>query len=287
MTWNPPGPALLFCPGNRPDRFTKALDRADAAILDLEDGVVPSDRGAARTAIARSELDPAHVIVRVNRVGSTAHDEDVATVRATAYSCVMLAKAESGRQIEQVAESTGAVVLALVETPLGMLRAAEIAATPGCAGLMWGAEDLIAAMGGTGSRFPALCAGPGQVPGAYRDVARHARSVVALSAAAFGRWAVDAVHLDYRDEDGLLAEARDAAALGFAATACVHPDQAPVVRRAYAPSREQIDWATRVLAAAEHEPGVFAFEGRMIDNPLLAHARAIQRQAAEGNGHPG
>lgn len=287
MTWKPPGPALLFCPGDRPDRFAKALERADAAILDLEDGVTAPHRGAARSAVARSGLDPTRVIVRINRFGSTDHDEDVATVRATDYSCVMLAKTESSQQVEQVAEVTGAVVLALVETPLGMLRAAEIAATPACAGLMWGAEDLIAAMGGTGSRFPALCAGPGQVPGAYRDVARHARSVVALAAAAFGRWAVDAVHLDFRDDAGLLAEARDAAALGFAATACVHPDQVSVVRRAYAPSREQIDWATRVLAAAEHEPGVFAFEGRMIDNPLLAHARAIQRQAAEGNGHPG
>jgi citrate lyase subunit beta / citryl-CoA lyase len=279
MTWKPPGPAVLFCPGDRSDRFAKALERADAVILDLEDGVAPPGRGAARTAVARSELDPVRVIVRINRVGSTDHDDDVATVRATSYSCVMLAKTESGAQVAQVAEATGAVVLALVETPLGVLRAAEISATPGCAGLMWGAEDLIASMGGTGSRFPALCAGPGQVPGAYRDVARHARSVVALAAAAFGRWAVDAVHLDFRDYAGLLAEARDAAALGFAATACVHPDQAAVVRRAYAPSAEQVDWASRVLAEADHQPGVFAFEGRMIDGPVLAHARAIHHRA--------
>lgn len=281
MTWNPPGPALLFCPGDRPDRFGKALDRADAVILDLEDGVAPGERPAARAAVARSDLDPARTIVRVNRVGSPDHTADLATVRSTDYSCVMLAKAVSADQILQVTEATGADVLALVETPLGVLRAGDIAAAPGCVGLMWGAEDLIAAMGGTSSRFPELCVGPGQTPGAYRDVARNARTAVALAASAFGRWAIDAVHLDIHDDYGLLAEARDAVAMGFAGTACVHPDQAAVVRQAYAPSPERVAWAHRLLAAAEDEPGVFAFEGLMVDQPLLAQAQAVLRRSGE------
>jgi citrate lyase subunit beta/citryl-CoA lyase len=278
MMWIPPGPALLFCPADRPDRFGKALERADAVILDLEDGVAAPARPVARTAVARSGLDPARSIVRINRVGSADHDDDVAAVRTSGYSCVMLAKAESGPQVTRLAEATGAEILALIETPLGVLRAGEIAAADGCVGLMWGAEDLIAAMGGTDSRFADLCAGPGQVPGAYRDVARHTRSVVALSASAFGRWAVDAVHLDFRDQAGLLAEACDAAAMGFTATACIHPDQVAVVHRAYVPSAERLNWARRVLAAAEAEPGVFTFEGLMIDQPVLRQAEAILRR---------
>lgn len=278
MTWNPPGPALLFCPGDRPDRFAKALARADAVILDLEDSVASMDKSSARSAVARSGLDPERTIVRINQVSAPSHDEDVAALRATDYRCVMLSKAESGDQIRQVAEATAAVVLALVETPLGVVRATDIAEAEGCAGLMWGSEDLIAAMGGTASRFAYLHAGPGQIPGAYRDVAQHTRSVVALAAAAFGRWAVDAVHLDIRDEGGLLAEARDAAALGFAGTGCIHPSQAAVVRRAYAPSEEQVDWARRVLAVAERGERVSRVDGQMVDGPLFRQAEAILRR---------
>ena len=278
MTWYPPGPALLFCPGDRPDRFGKALDRADAAILDLEDAVASVDKERARAEVARAELDPDRTIVRSSQTSSPGHADDVAAVRAGGYRCVMLSKSESGDQIRQVAEVIDGVVLALVETPLGVVRANDIAEAEGCVGLMWGSEDLIAAMGGTASRFAYLHAGPGQVPGAYRDVARHARSVVALAAAAFGRWAVDAVRMDIRDEGGLLAEARDAAALGFAATAFIHPTQAAIVRRAYEPTEEQVDWARRVLAAAEDGERVVRVDGHMVDGPMFRQAEAILRR---------
>lgn len=91
-----------------------------------------------------------------------------------------------------------------------------------------GADDLVASLGGTSSRFP---------DGTYRDVARAARSAVLLAAGAAGVAAVDAVHLAIDDLDGLRDEALDAAAVGFAATACIHPSHVPVVRAAYAPRR--------------------------------------------------
>jgi citrate lyase subunit beta/citryl-CoA lyase len=86
---------------------------------------------------------------------------------------------------------------------------------------------------------------------------------------------VDAVHLDIGDLDGLAAEARDAAASGFAATACIHPTQVPLVRAAFRPTLDETAWAQRVLKAAQGAPGVFAFEGRMIDQPLLDQARRM------------
>ncbi len=135
---------------------------------------------------------------------------------------------------------------------------------------MWGAEDLIAALGGGSSR---------RADGRYRQVAGHVRSTVLLAASAFGRAALDAVHLDIGDLAGLEAEALDAAAVGFDATVCIHPSQIPVVRNAYRPADEQVSWARRVLAAAQTQRGVFAFEGQMVDSPVLRHAEAILRRA--------
>ena len=100
-------------------------------------------------------------------------------------------------------------------------------------------------------------------------------STVLIAAAALGRVAIDAVHLDIADPDGLLGEAMDAAACGFAATACIHPSQVDVVRAAYRPSAHELDWAQRVLAAAVDSPGVFAFEGKMVDAPVLRQAERI------------
>src|SRR5699024_409169 len=122
-------------------------------------------------------------------------------------------------------------------------------------------------------------AAPGIVPGTYRDVARHARARVQLAAAAFGRAALDSVHVDISDDDGLRSEALDAAALGYAATVCIHPGQVQTIRDAYRPSDEQIDWARRLLAAASEDGGAFSFEGQMVDAPLFRQAEAIARRA--------
>jgi citrate lyase subunit beta/citryl-CoA lyase len=102
---------------------------------------------------------------------------------------------------------------------------------------------------------------------------------VQLAAGAHGLAAIDTVHLDIADLAGQSEEARDAAAVGFAATACIHPSQVDVVRDAYRPSDERLEWARAVLAEAEGRPGVFAFRGRMVDAPLLRQAEAILRRA--------
>lgn len=278
MSWLPPGPAMLFCPADRPERYAKAAERADVVIVDLEDAVAPANRPAAREAVIASRLDPARTIVRVNPVGTDDHEPDLGAVAQTGYRIVMLAKTESAEQVRAVV-ARGLEVLALVETPLGVVRAADIAAEPGCVGLMWGAEDLIAGMGGSNSRFaPDEAAAHCRPPHSYRDVPRYARSAVALAAAAFGKWAVDSVHLDIADIAGQRAEAIDAVALGYAATACIHPSQVAIVREAYAPSAEQVAWARRVLDAAQRNPGVFELEGRMIDAPVFRQAEATLRR---------
>lgn len=261
------GPALLFCPGDRPERFGKAAERADAVILDLEDAVAPADRPAAREHIAASTLDPEHTIVRINPVGSPDYAEDVATVATTDYRLVMVAKSESAEAMDRVAtDLPGVRLIALCETAAGVLAAPAIAAHPAVIALMWGAEDLVASLGGSTSRHR---------DGSYRDVARHARATVALAAGAHGRAAIDAVHVDIADHEGLAAEAEDAVATGYRATACIHPGQVATIRAAYAPTDEEVEWARRLLAAAETTGGVFRHEGKMVDEPVLRHARSV------------
>lgn len=258
------GPALLFCPADRPERFAGALAKADAVILDLEDAVLPSAKGQARENLIAADLDPARVIVRVNDPGSVEFPLDLAALARTPFRAVMVAKAEDAATLD--AFGPDYAVIALCETARGVANAPTIAAHPRVSALMWGAEDLVASIGGTASRF---------ADGRYRDVARHARASVLLAAAAHGKAAVDAVHLDIDDLEGLAAEAADAAASGFRATACIHPKQVPTIRDAYRPDPAMLKWARSVLSAAEHERGVFRFDGRMVDEPVLRHARAI------------
>jgi citrate lyase subunit beta/citryl-CoA lyase len=261
------GPALLFCPADRPDRYEKALTRADAVILDLEDAVAPDRKAAAREALVTTPLPPDRVVVRLNAAASGERDADLAAIAATGYRTLMLAKCEGTADLVDLEEYA---VVPLCETARGVLAAAELAALPNVTALMWGAEDLVASLGGSSSR---------RADGRYRDVARHARSTVLLAAAAHGAAAIDAVHLDLGDVDGLRAEAEDAAATGFAATACVHPGQVDVVRTAYRPDGARIEWAEAVLDAARREAGVFAFRGTMVDGPVLAQAEAVVRLA--------
>lgn len=263
------GPALLFCPGDRPDRFEKAALRADAVILDLEDAVRGDAKHEARSAIASAAIDPTRTIVRVNAVDAGSVDEDLEAAHAAGVHTVMLAKAESAADVDRLGRIS---VIALIETARGVANAREIAAHDHVVALMWGAEDLVASMGGTSSRRP---------DGHYRDIARLARASVLLAAKAEGKAAIDAIRTDIADVDGALAESQDAAASGFDAKACIHPNHVAPIREAFVPSAEDFAQAQALLAAAEaHAGGVFSFDGRMIDEPILRHARRTVDRAA-------
>ncbi|ORA66995.1 CoA ester lyase [Mycolicibacterium elephantis] len=266
-----PGPGWLFCPADRPERFEKAAAAADVVILDLEDGVAAKDREAARKALIDTPLNPARTVVRVNPVTTADHALDVKALAATQYTTVMLAKTETA---EQVASLAPLDVVVLVETPLGALNVTESARVDNTFAVMWGAEDLFAVTGGTANRWP---------DGSYRDVAKHVRSQSLLAAKAYGRLALDSVYLDIKDLDGLRAEADDAVAVGFDAKVAIHPTQVAVIRAAYAPTDDQVDWARRVLDTARDQRGVFQFEGIMVDAPVLRRAERIVALAP----HPG
>lgn len=256
------GPAILFCPADRPDRYAKALERADAVIIDLEDAVAAGDKQAARQALIDNPLDPERTIVRVNPAGTEDFAADLVALSSTEYRTIMLAKTET---LDDLAAVSDFKIVALCETALGVINAPLIAAAPNVVALMWGAEDLVASLGGSSSRHDS---------GVYRDVALHARSQVLLATGAFGKVAIDSVYIDIPDHAGLLVESIDAQASGFGAKASIHPGQMPLIRQAFSPSAEQVERARRILRAAENSAGVFTFEGQMVDEPLLRHARA-------------
>lgn len=257
------GPALLFCPADRPDRYAKAAAAADTVILDLEDAVAPADKQAARESLTTTLLDPDRTIVRVNPARTPDHQLDVEAVRRSPYRTIMLAKAEHTSQLDGLEDFE---LVALCETAFGILNVREIASDPRIAAVMWGAEDLIASMEGRSSR---------KADGTYRDVARVSRAQVLLAARAYGKLALDSVYLNIPDTDGLRAEVEDAAASGFSATVCIHPSQAEVIRAGYASSDDEREWAEAVIEEARNQPGVFRFRGRMIDEPVLRQARKM------------
>lgn len=260
--------AVLFVPADRPERIAKAVDRADAVIVDLEDAVAPADRPTARLALAAlaGTLDPARTLVRVNAATTSDCAPDVAAALAAGVTICVLAKAESRADVEAAAPLQ---VVALIETPRGVLTAPEIARAPNCVGLMWGSEDLAAALGASHSR-------PGGVLTGVLEAARHA---VLLAARAHGRVAIDSPFTDIADEAGLHDEARAAHDLGFDAKACIHPAQVAVIRDAFAPADADVAWAHRVVdERARLGSAVFQLDGAMIDAPVIQRAEAILRR---------
>ena len=228
-----PGPALLFCPADRPDRYAKAAGRRrrghprpGGRRRRRRQGRGPGRAGRHAT------LDPARVIVRVNATGTAEHAADLAALRGTGYRTVMLPKTEIRAQLNALGDGwrrRRAVRDAARHRQRGRDRRA-----PNVIAVMWGAEDLVAVAG-----RPDQPVSRRALPGRRRarPVGRPARGRRARQAA------IDAVYLDIRDLDGLAAEANDAAASGFALKACIHPSQVAVVRAAYRADEAQVAWA--------------------------------------------
>lgn len=266
-----PGPALLFCPGDRPDRFQRAVDTADGVILDLEDGVAPNRREHARQAVrtAIRDMDPDTTVVRVNPAGTPDHELDLHVLQDAPNVWVMVPKVEHP---DDLRELTPHRTIALLESARGLLAASTVAAAPSCRALFWGAEDLTVDIGGRRTRDQS---------GRPLPHVTHLRTQTLLAAAGVGRPALDGVFTDIDDMAGLAQEAREASWMGYAAKAAIHPQQVPTIREAFRPEPDELERAVRLLDAADDAgSGAFAFEGRMIDRPLVEQARQIVRAAS-------
>ena len=266
--------SILFVPGNRADRFPRALAAgADAVVFDLEDGVEDGRKADARGAIAEwlaaTPASRTARFVRVNASGSAWQAEDLVWLASVSghIEGVVLPKAESSADIERVAALAPAgCVIPLLETARGIIGAAAIAsARATIPALLFGAEDFTAELG-----IPRTLDG---------EELLLARSQVVLAAAAIGADAIDAVFVDLAAPERLRQDAMRARALGFRGKMAIHPDQVATINGVFSPSADEIARARRLIDAADtarrQGEGAFRFEDRMVDAPVIARARRV------------
>lgn len=250
--------SALFVPGTKPELAAKApRSNPDVVVLDLEDAVPPAEKDGARATVAAAAAALVGVVpvwVRVNPPGTPWFDGDVAALPA-GIDAVVVPKWESPVDLG------GRPAVAGIETVRGVADAREILDAPVVA-CYFGAEDYVADLGGVRTDGNA-------------EVAT-ARALVAMAARLAGVPALDLVTLDFGDAERFTREAREARALGYGGKLCIHPAQVGLANEAFQPSAEEVDWATRLLAAFEAAGGAtIAFEGQMVDEVVAARARAI------------
>ncbi len=253
----------LFLPASNPRAIGKARELdADLVILDLEDAVRAEDKGAARiAAVAAVEqgFGPRLCAIRLNAIDSGEHLADVEAVAGSVADFAVLPKAESAADAAQVAEALGKPLLAMIETPLGVFAAAEIAAVPGVSGLIAGTNDLAASL-----RLP---------PSSGRAAMAVALQTIVLAARASEVWALDGVFNRLDDPEGLAAECREGRALGFDGKSLIHPGQVAIAAEAFGPTPEEIADAQALIEAATG--GAERFRGRMIETMHVDQAKAL------------
>lgn len=258
--------SLLFVPGDRPDRFAKAVAAgADGVVLDLEDAVAAASKGAARSHVAAWLESGKTAIVRINAADTPWFADDLSAIIAGQGVTVMLPKASMdgvAAVASQIGEQTG--IVALVETAAGILDAAAICQSPNVIRAAFGSVDLSTELG---------------VDPDDREALLHARSVLVLASAASGiAPPLDGVTTNVTDADPARADAAYAARLGFGGKLCIHPAQIAAVNTAFEPGADEISWARAVLAAGTE--GAAKVDGHMIDAPVLERARRIVARSA-------
>ena len=273
--------SLLFVPGIRPERFTKAIaSGADAVCIDLEDAVPPHEKAQARAAVLAFLADvpanrPCAVGVRINPLDTHDGLKDLLGFQAAGVTSdfLMLPKAEDVRDISIIdkilADGTGKVrampVWGVVETILGLKNSSNLAAwCGGRGGILFGGADFSANIGTNMDWEPLFYA--------------RAKLVVASKASTGGL--LDVPFLDTNDEVGLRHECERVKAMGFLGKACIHPSQVAIVNEVFSPSQSDVIWAKRVVQAGmDQKGGAILLDGKLLDAPVYLRAQRILQQA--------
>lgn len=278
-----PGPnlrlvrSLLFLPATADHLLDKATERgADALVVDLEDAI-PPDRKAPARPMARAAVEQlaargARVLLRVNSEPALWH-QDLQGMPLHRLAAVMLPKVEATAQVDAFAQALASQaaaaghqlppIAALLETPRGVLAAAQVAPHTALCALGFGAEDYAGALGVPPE--PAALTWPAQQ--------------VLTCAHAYGLacWGLAGSIAVVDDVAGFEQTVRAGRAMGFTGSVCIHPRQVPIVNRGFSPTAEERAWAARVVAADEAARaagvGAVLLDGRMIDRPIVERAR--------------
>jgi len=286
-----PRRALLFAPATDRRKLEKAAQLgADGVIIDLEDSVARSRKQEARAlaggAFHEIDFGRSERLLRLNAAGSGFEADDLADCLAWPRlpDAIVLPKVESAKDIRAVSSALltaerrlswtpGRVkILAIIETAMGVVRLAEIAAAdPRLEALIFGAEDLCGDIGAVRTR-------------AGKEV-EYARSAVVLHAAAFRLQALDTPFVHLEDEPGLVQDTRAALELGYTGKLVIHPKQIAPIVQAFTPTQDELAQAQRVVLEHDRHQrdgrGVFTLDGKMIDMPMV---RAAERVIARARG---
>ncbi len=262
--------SYLFVPGNRPERFPKACaSGADAVIVDLEDAVPPAEKPSARASLGGWLSAASPVFVRVNAADTEWFRDDLAICSRSGVAGLILPKAERIEDVQHLVEHSnlGTPILLLVESAQGFQNASALARAPQVQRLVFGSLDIQLDLGMSAEEEELL----------------YFRTQIALISRLAGiAPPVDGVTTAIDDQDRLREDTLRAKRLGFGGKLCIHPKQVALVNMCFAPSVEEIAWATRVVEAAAAAHGAaISLDGKMVDRPVIARAEAILRQQAK------
>ncbi|MBO6559916.1 MAG: CoA ester lyase [Nisaea sp.] len=273
-----PRRSALYMPGSNARALEKARSlEADVVIMDLEDAVSPDKKEAAREAIGAALAEGGYgdreLVIRTNGLEGPWGAEDLAFAAKAGADAVLLPKVEHAEQIWQAEEALSAAgapdslsIWCMMETPLGMLHAEEIAAaSPRLGCLVLGTSDLAKDLHAlhTRDRLPFVTS----------------LGLCVLAARAYGLAVLDGVHLDLDDAEGFEASCRQGLELGFDGKTLIHPKTLAAANRIFAPSGEEIAWSRKIIdahAAAEAEgSGVVLVNGKLVEALHVENARRI------------
>ena len=263
--------SALYIPGSRP----RALDKArnlpvDVILFDLEDAVTPDEKVTARATLA-DELGKGGFgnrlkVVRINGLDTEWGKDDAKAADAMDCDALLLPKVNAAADVDALAALTNKPVWAMMETPLGILNALEVAAHPKIEGFVMGTNDLAKDLNTR-----------------TRDAMVTSLQMCLLAARAHGVVAIDGVFNAFKDEDGLKVECEQGRDFGFDGKTLIHPAQVAAANAAFAPTPAEIDLATRQIAAfAEAEAegqGVAVVDGKIVENLHIVTARATLAKA--------
>ncbi|WP_028028269.1 HpcH/HpaI aldolase/citrate lyase family protein [Gemmobacter nectariphilus] len=270
-----PWRSVLYIPGSKERALEKAKGlAADAIIFDLEDAVAMEEKPRARALLAETlrtaDYGQRARIVRINGLDTEWGADDVAAMVGVPLEAILIPKVNSAADVQAVAALIPGVDLwAMMETPLGMLNAAEIAAHPRLVGMVMGTNDLAKDLG---TRFRAdrlpMITGLG---------------LCLLAARAHGVTIVDGVYNAFKDVEGLRAECTQGRDMGFDGKTLIHPDQLAVANEVFAPSEAEVDLARRQIAAFDAAKaagqGVAVVDGKIVENLHIVTAQATLAKA--------
>lgn len=277
--------SVLYIPGSKERALEKARDLpTDAIIFDLEDAVAPDAKASARATLAAALREGGYgkrvKIVRINALTTAWGLEDARTLREAGADAMLLPKVNAASDVDNLVDVIGTdlPIWTMMETPVSVFNAREIAAHGQVAGLVAGTNDLTKDLGCRvrADRLPLMAALQMIVM-----AARAARVVV-----------VDGVYNRFRDGDGLKLECEQGRDLGFDGKTLIHPSQIEIANTAFAPTNSEIELAERLIAAYEESrasgQGIAVVDGQIVENlhvvaaqRLIVRAQAIREMAAE------